>query len=115
MPEQRAFDGLLQGGWNELPFEPFRDGVQVHYLWRQDSGPVWAFLRYEAGARVPRHRHSGLETIIVVEGSQSDENGCYEVGSLICNPEGTAHDVWSENGCVVLIQWAEPVEILGEA
>ncbi|WP_316861726.1 cupin domain-containing protein [uncultured Cohaesibacter sp.] len=112
MSEQRAFEGLLQEGWKDLPFEPFREGVEVHYLWQQESGPVWAFLRYEAGASVPRHLHKGLETIIVVEGSQSDENGRYETGAVICNPEGTSHDVWSEDGCVVLIQWAEPVEIL---
>jgi len=30
----------------------------------------------------------------------------------VLNPEGTVHSVRSEEGCVVLIQWDRPVEIL---
>ncbi|WP_319518494.1 cupin domain-containing protein [uncultured Martelella sp.] len=112
MPEPRAFVDLLAGGWRDLPFEPFREGVDVHYLWHEDDGPVWAFLRYQPGASVPEHRHTGLETIIVVEGAQSDESGTYDTGSVICNPPGTSHNVWTENGCVVFIQWEKPVVIL---
>ncbi len=107
--------GIIQGGWRDLPYRPFRDGVDVHYLYREEGkkdAPVWALLRYEAGATVPLHRHTGLETIIVLDGSQSDERGRYGVGSLIFNPEGTIHRVWSEDGCTVMIQWARPVEIL---
>jgi hypothetical protein len=33
-------------------------------------------------------------------------------GALVLNPEGTSHIVWSEDGCVVLIQWTLPVEFL---
>jgi anti-sigma factor ChrR (cupin superfamily) len=68
----------------------------------------------EPGASVPRHRHAGLETIVVLDGSQSDENGDYPVGTLVLNPAGTEHSVWSSGGCVVLIQWNLPVIFLGE-
>lgn len=113
MREQASFPALLSGAWRDLAFETFREGVDVHYLWRPEEGPVWAFLRYEAGASVPRHRHTGLETIIVLEGSQSDDHGTYGAGSVICNPPGTTHAVWSEDGCTIFIQWEKPVEILG--
>jgi anti-sigma factor ChrR (cupin superfamily) len=63
---------------------------------------------------VPRHRHAGLETIVVLDGSQSDENGDYPAGTLVLNPAGTEHSVWSTRGCVVLIQWNLPVIMLGE-
>lgn len=63
-----AMPGLLPDGWRALTFAPFRDGVEVHYLWRPEAGPVWALLRYAPGASVPRHRHPGLETILVLEG-----------------------------------------------
>jgi anti-sigma factor ChrR (cupin superfamily) len=53
-----------------------------------------------------------METILVLEGSQSDELGHYPAGSLVANPEGSVHSVTSEEGCVVLIQWTRPVEIL---
>ena len=71
-----------------------------------------AFLRYAPGASVPYHRHLGLETIIVLEGEQCDERGCYPAGAVMLNPEGSAHSVWSNTGCVVLIQWDKAVEFV---
>ena len=73
-----------------------------------------AVLRYRAGASVPRHLHQGLETVLVLEGSQSDERGRYQAGAIVFNAAGTEHSVWSEDGCVVLIQWERPVLILEE-
>ena len=110
-----CFAGLLAGGWRDLAFEHFRQGIGVHWLLQggQDE-PSAAVLRYEAGASVPRHRHAGLETIIVLDGSQSDESGDYAAGTLVLNPAGTEHSVWSNGGCVVLIQWNLPVVLLGE-
>lgn len=112
MDKQASFPALLFGAWRELHFEPFSEGVEVHYLWRPANGPVWAFLRYEAGASVPQHIHRGLETIIVLEGSQSDENGTYSAGTVICNPPETVHRVWSTEGCTILIQWEQMVEFI---
>ena len=63
---------------------------------------------------VPKHQHKGLETILVLEGEQSDELGNYSAGSLVLNPEGSIHSVWSNTGCVVLIQWEKPVLFLGD-
>ncbi|WP_068114320.1 cupin domain-containing protein [Tropicimonas marinistellae] len=110
MPEAKAFAGLLPEGWAEMPFEPFSEGVEICRLWA--AGPNVALLRYDKGASVRRHRHTGLETILVLEGSQSDERGRYGAGSLVLNPAGTAHSVWSDEGCTVLIQWERPVEFL---
>jgi len=97
--------------WQDLPFEPFREGVDVHYI--KQGAPALAILRYAPGAKVPVHLHTGLETILVLDGAQSDERGTYGKGALILNPEGTTHSVWSETGCAVLIQWERPVEIIG--
>jgi len=110
-----SYAGLLDGGWHDLAFEPFRDGIEAHWLARGGDGePSVAILRYGPGASVPLHRHAGLETIVVLEGTQSDENGDYAAGSIVLNAVGTQHSVWTEEGCVVLIQWDLPVEILGE-
>ncbi|WEX10706.1 cupin domain-containing protein [Chelativorans sp. AA-79] len=111
----RYFAGLLSGGWRDLQFEYFREGVEVHWLHRGGSdGTSVALLRYRPGAGVPSHRHTGLETIILLEGTQSDENGDYPAGTVVLNPAGTEHSVWTEEGCVVLIQWEKPVVILEE-
>lgn len=110
------FTALLAGGWRSLPFTPFRPGVGIHRLWpgsgESAPGPQLALLQYEPGASVPRHRHEGLETILVLEGEQSDDRGRYTSGDVICNPPGTEHRVWSATGCTVLILWERPVTIL---
>ena len=36
----------------------------------------------------------------------------YPAGSVMLNPPGTEHSVWTDMGCVVLIQWDRPVIIL---
>ena len=105
--------GFNAGEWASLPFEPFRDGVTIHWIRRfEEDAPGVALLKYEPGASVPRHHHPGLETILVLEGSQSDETGRYLAGSYIVNAPGSEHSVWSEDGCMVLIQWDRPVQIL---
>ena len=110
-----VFAGLIDGGWAGLDFADFRPGVTIHRLWRDPgSGAEWALLKYRAGASVPRHRHPGPETILVLEGAQNDEHGIYETGAMVCNAPGSVHSVRSEGGCVVLIHWALPVEILEE-
>jgi len=106
---------LLNGGWRLLAFAPFRPGVEMCKLvdGGDDAASV-AVLRYQPGAAVPWHLHQGLETVLVLEGSQSDEGGCYQAGSIVFNKAGTEHSVWSDDGCVVLIQWERPVLILQE-
>lgn len=102
--------GLLKGGWDQLAFKPFADGIEIYSI--LEGEPALALLKYEPGASVPNHLHTGLETICVLSGSQSDDHGTYKTGTVIANPEGTSHAVWSEDGCVVLIQWNRPVKFL---
>lgn len=112
MAEPKSFLGFLPNDWAKMPFEPFREGVDICNLWQ--GGPNVSLLRYAAGASVPRHRHLGLETILILSGSQSDETGRFPAGSIIFNPAGTEHSVWSEDGCTVLINWEKPVQFLDE-
>jgi anti-sigma factor ChrR (cupin superfamily) len=111
--EAKSVEKLVNGGWRHLTFAPFREGLEICSLvdGGNESASV-AVLRYRPGASVPLHIHHGLETVLVLEGSQSDERGCYRVGDVVFNPAGTTHSVRSEEGCVVFIQWERPVEIL---
>ena len=113
----RTYAGLLDSGWRALVFDPFREGVEIFWLEKgaTDDDPSLALLRYAPGASVPRHLHRGLETIMVLDGAQSDENGEYRKGAVALNPVGSEHSVWSPEGCVVLIHWTKPVLMLGEA
>ena len=111
----KSIPNLLNGGWRKLAFEYFRDGIEVHWLSKGGAtDPTVAILKYEPGSAVPRHRHVGLETIMVLDGVQSDESGDYSAGTLVLNAVGSEHSVWTKDGCVVLIQWDLPVIILGD-
>ena len=115
MFDPKVIGSLTPSGLAEMPFVPFREGVEIYRLWPNNKpvdGPELALLRYEKGASIPLHRHLGLETILVLSGSQSDERGHYREGTLVINPIGSVHSVWSEDGCVVLIQWEKPVDFL---
>ena len=92
---------LINGGWQSLPFQPFREGVEISEIFA--GSPAVAVLRYQPGASVPRHQHNGLE-VVVLEGVQSDSMVTISWFSNL-NP-GTAHSVWSTDGCVVLVNEA---------
>lgn len=110
----RCYADLIAGGWRALDFEPFREGVEI--CWLEPGAcaddPTLALLKYAPGASVPRHRHAGLETVVVLDGAQSDESGEYRAGAVVLNAAGSEHSVWSENGCVVMIHWTKPVVML---
>lgn len=107
LPAPVRLDGLLEGGWQGLAFAHFREGVEIFQI--LDGAPALAVLRYAAGAAVPHHRHTGLESILVLDGVQEDEQGRYAKGSLVLNQPGSSHSVWTGSGCVVLIQWTAPI------
>ena len=93
-----------------LPWLPFRDGIDIHRLCGDGrTGPATALLRFHPGARVPLHDHLGYEHIIVLAGSQVDENGRAEAGTLIVSPPQTRHSVLSETGCIALAIYEQPV------
>lgn len=110
MIEPFSISGVLAGGWQRFEFGPFRDGIEIAHV--IEGQPAVALLRYSPGAKVPRHRHPGLETVYVLEGSQRDEHGLYKAGAVVFNTQGSIHSVVSDDGCVVLIQWAKPIEFL---
>ncbi len=64
-----------------IPWQPFRDGVEIYRLYGDGvSGPTAALLRYKAEGIVPLHEHTGYEHILVLSGSQRDQNGTANCG-----------------------------------
>jgi anti-sigma factor ChrR (cupin superfamily) len=96
-----------------LDFEPFRKGIDAFWLHRDPhGGPAAAVLRYRPGARLPRHRHTGWERVIMLSGSQADGQGVLRAGGVALNAPGTEHQVSSEEGCIALLIWErQPVMI----
>lgn len=96
--------------------QPGREGVDVFRLYDtteiDETGPAAALVRYCPGARVQRHRHPGYELIFVLDGELINDRGRHGPGTLeICPPEST-HALSSETGCVFLVVWEKPVQVV---
>ena len=101
----------LAGGWRDLAFEHFRDGIDRPLAAQgKRRGTFGGHAEIPAGRRVPRHRHAGLETIVVLEGMQSDESGDYAAGTVVLNPVGTRALGVDEGG----LRRADPVGAAGD-
>jgi predicted ChrR family anti-sigma factor len=95
---------------DELSWQYFRPGVDIYRLYQDgEEGARAALLRYQPGASIPIHDHIGFEHILILSGSQTDENGEYYPGTLAINPPNTYHSVISKGGCIVLAIWEKPV------
>jgi len=100
---------------DQIPWLPFRDGIDIHRLYGDGiTGSSAALLRFRKAGIVPRHEHTGFEHILVLAGSQRDDNGTAGAGTLIISPPGTSHSVVSEAGCIVLAIYERPVKFLAE-
>ncbi|MEQ8265110.1 cupin domain-containing protein [Pseudohaliea sp.] len=77
---------------------------RLHLVGRAEAGQVTSLVRYEPGARFPRHDHPEGEEILVLEGVFSDDRGHWHAGTYLLNPEGYSHAPYSEEGCTLFVK-----------
>jgi anti-sigma factor ChrR (cupin superfamily) len=95
---------------DEFAWKPFGDGVEIHRLYGDGStGPTAALIHFIKDAQVPRHFHEGYEHILILAGSQTDQNGGISPGTLRIHPPGTSHSVVGQAGCIVLAIYEKAV------
>ncbi len=105
---QKYASGLREADW-----QPFRDGVTAHWLYKDEqSGASAVLLRYEPRSRVACHEHTGYEHMLVLEGDEYDEEGIYPAGSFVVHPPGTRHSPGSHTGCIALLIYEKPVRFV---
>ena len=111
--ERLELKNLFQIGENadSISWQPFRDGVDIYRLYGDGTvGPTAALIRFRGEGRVPMHVHLGYEHILVLSGSQRDQNSTAAAGTLMINAPGTRHSIVSESGCIVLAIYEKPVK-----
>jgi anti-sigma factor ChrR (cupin superfamily) len=93
----------------DLPWQELMPGIVRRTLWAapMGSGPPTAremsMVRYEAGAKVPLHKHvGGDEIVFVIEGVLSDEFGDITAGNVGYRPDGCVHSLHSSSGATTL-------------
>ncbi|MEO7933762.1 MAG: cupin domain-containing protein [Chthoniobacterales bacterium] len=98
---------------DQVDWQYFQDGVDIFRIYGDgNSGPCASLLRFQKDGQIPLHKHVGYEHLFILTGSQTDDQGTAQAGSLIINPPGTRHRVTSESGCIVLAIYEKPVAFL---
>ncbi|MFG2196696.1 cupin domain-containing protein [Streptomyces sp. NPDC048639] len=77
-----------------------------------EGGPAAAIMRYLPGCVAPAHRHPGYEMIYVLSGELETDDGTYGAGSLLVMPPDSVHAPRSPKGCLGLVIWERPVQVL---
>jgi len=97
----------------EIAWADAMPGVRHKTIWTdKETKRRLALVRFDAGAKLPRHKHVGDELIFVIEGSVSDESGEVVAGNANYRPNGCTHTVTSKNGATVFALVTGGVEML---
>ena len=99
---------VSQTAWERTRFP----GVEVKMLYQDASGRQTSLVRMAPGARLPTHRHVGVEQSYLLEGTLVDEDGACGAGDFVWRRAGSVHEAWSPDGCIVLGIFERPNEFL---
>jgi len=86
-------------------------GVEIKTLYEDPAQHLHvSLMRYRPGAFVPRHRHTAVEHIFVLEGVVEDEDGACEAGNYALRLPGCVHSPGSRQGALSLAIAYGPTE-----
>ena len=89
-------------------------GVETKTLYREPSGRQTVLVRMAPGARLPDHRHRGVEQSFVLEGTLVDDEGACTAGNFVWRRPGSEHSAWTPDGCLILAVFEAPNEFISE-
>jgi putative transcriptional regulator len=75
----------------DLPWQRVTRGLDAYDLPLDRPGFRMRLLRIRAGAAIPRHGHSGVESVLVLGGGFTDERGHYARGDLGISDTSIVH------------------------
>jgi anti-sigma factor ChrR (cupin superfamily) len=100
-PDDRAY---MRIDTTATPWQPGpAEGVSVMPLFERGREKV-ALWKLAAGARLQRHDHPGGEETFVLDGVLADELGRYPKGAWLRTPPGSAHEPFSQEGCLLYVK-----------
>lgn len=105
---------------HQVPFTPFvyPDGVALgdSILQLDDSrelGTGFHVYRMPAGMTTRGHRHNGHEQFLILEGELHESDGTIlHAGDLVFYRDGTEHNSYTPNGCLLAVHIAGPETVL---
>jgi quercetin dioxygenase-like cupin family protein len=69
-------------------------------------------LKFEPGATYPAHNHPGGEEVYVIEGDVKLGKDRLSAGYYLYTPLQGKHAVWSEGGCILLVNLPKDIHQL---
>ena len=72
------------------------------------TGMTTLLMRWEKGARLPRHEHVEIEQTYVISGSFADHDGVCRAGQYVWRRNGSRHEAWTDEGCLMLAFFLRP-------
>lgn len=101
---------------SEIPWTDMAPGMRRKALWSDEATRRRVDLvRFDAGVKLPLHRHLGDEMIFMLEGSNADEWAEVLPGNLSYRPNGCVHTVTSRNGATALAFISGGAELVKQA
>ena len=96
--------GLLIARSADMRWKPVAPGISCKILFAdQERMYTTCLIRAEAGARYPRHRHAGVEELLVLEGDLHVHGVVMRAGDYCRADPGSFHEeTFTEGGCVLL-------------
>lgn len=88
--------------------------MSIHFYHSdRDSGHAAVMIRMEPGCSYPRHRHSGPEELLVLQGGYRDDRGEHRAGDFVRYETGTSHHPVALDGeaCVFFAIAHEGIEL----
>lgn len=81
-----------------------RGPLKVAELLRE-GGARLCLIQAPSGFRIPVHEHQGSESLLVLAGGMSDDEGSHDPGAWVHHGDGSSHSpVMSEEGCLCLVR-----------
>jgi quercetin dioxygenase-like cupin family protein len=95
---------------NRLDWVPTKWPGIARKLLRNDAttGARTVLLKFDANTRLPRHMHPAGEEVFVLEGRVRFEETWYDAGFYLYSPPGTADDVFTDTGTILLVALPKP-------
>jgi putative transcriptional regulator len=107
LPLRRHFgDDLATVTWQQLSPEAWLSERRI----RQGKA-LAVLLKIDGGGHVPAHRHKGYETLLVLEGNFTDEQGRHKGGDVVRFAPGSTHHAAAPEGpCICLLVISDELE-----
>jgi len=111
----RVLRKLIPNGFDKLNWNWQLPALKVADIGLSDKNFQVALHRIKAGGRVYEHDHQGNEFTLVLQGSFSDDFGCYNDGDFILRQSNESHSPTAAQNeeCICLTIQAAPVKFTG--